>query len=172
MQNTKQTEQTNVVEPSYNTVYRIEHKESGLGNYRSGESPFEAGYSEAVERHPLPYDDSLLVQNGPKGVWGNLDIRQEHFFGFSSKEQLRSWLYEDVFLINLHDKGFVLKLFIVPSEHFFLGHTQVIFVRQEAISSTEHSLLKYFNLSRKVRLLYIHLLALYSIASKKLEIRG
>ena len=152
VQNTKQPEQpeqTNVVEHGYNTVYRIEHKELGWGVYLAGGYPFEAGYSEVAERHPVPYDDSLLVQNGPKDDCGDLHIKPEHFFGFSSKEQLRSWLYEDVFLINLHDKGFVLKLFIVPSEHFFLGHTQVIFVRKEAISSTEHSLLEYFNLSRK-----------------------
>lgn len=152
MQNTKQTEQpeqTNVVEPSYNTVYRIEHKELGCGIYRSGGYPSDARYIYVAERHPVPYDDSLLVQNGPKDDWGYLNIRPEHFFGFSSKEQLRSWLYEDVFLINLHDKGFVLKLFVVPSEHFFLGHTQVIFVRKEAISSTEYSLLVYFNLSLK-----------------------
>ena len=143
------TEQTNVIEPSYDTVYRIEHKESGWGIYRGGAYPFEAGYNDIAERHPVPYDDSLLVQNGPKDAWGDLDIKPKHFFGFSSKEQLRSWLYEDVFLINLHDKGFVLKIFVVPSEHFFLGHTQVIFVRGETISSTEHNLLEYFSLSRK-----------------------
>jgi len=97
----------------------------------------------------MPYNDSLLVENVPKDRWGRLEIRAEHFFGFSSKEQLRAWLYEDVFLTDLHDHGFVMKTFVVPSEHFFLGHTQVIFVRKEAISSTEYSLLAYFNLSRK-----------------------
>ena len=90
MQNTKQTEQTNVVEPSYNTVYRIEHKKLGWGIYLAGSYSFEAEYSEVVERHPVPHDDSLLIQNGPKDDWDDLDIRPEHFFGFSSKEQLCS----------------------------------------------------------------------------------
>ncbi len=142
-----------VQDQTFATVYRIEHKDSGWGIYRGGGynyNPIISDYHHsAPKRHPLPYNDSLLVENGPKDRWGALDIRDMHFFGFSSKEQLRAWLYEDVFLTDLHDHGFVMKTFVVPVEHFFLGHTQVVFVRQEAISSTEHSLLEYFNLSRK-----------------------
>lgn len=103
-----------------NTFLRIEHKDTGRGMYVNGGGmsylPYTIYDIQAHARadngrppkHPNPRDDSLLVQNfKSKGLDLNAHL-YDFIFGFSSMEQLRTWMYDDRWLATLHKNGFVL----------------------------------------------------------------
>ncbi|UUW39853.1 hypothetical protein VP14_166 [Vibrio phage VPMCC14] len=97
-------------------------------------------------RHPLPDEDTKL-----KHYWDSLDYKQqwEHFFGFSSFEQLKRWFYRDSWLSDL-DNYLVISVYSVNELHE--GYTQAICKDENVISKlvefpvtvTESDVLKEF----------------------------
>lgn len=120
-------------------VYRIEDADGG-GIYR-GYSGRSWDYAHDDMKHPLPYEDSLLAP-----LYNKLDssARSNYIYGFSSIQQLRSWIYADGWLLDMHDAGFKLSIYNVTDE-VLMGHTQVMFLRSEAVE--RHDLMEYFNLT-------------------------
>lgn len=124
-------------------VYRIED-DKGVGMYHSSKVEGDE-YCVPVDydRHPTPFDDSLLCNK-----WREMSVidRKSHIFGFSSVEQLRNWIYNDLWLKNLHEEGFVISVFSVERENVIEGHTQALFVRDKATSWVSLSIIEFFNL--------------------------
>lgn len=128
------------------TVYRIETRD-GTGMYGSGGIRMAAGeeaYSDS--RHPGPEDDGKLRKATKERGGGKVYFDYSPFhFGFADIGQLRNWVYEDKWLVALHDSGHVLA--IIESEDVMIGHTQAIFIRPEEYQKV--SILEYFNLTRQ-----------------------
>lgn len=121
-------------------VYRIEDQEGG-GLYRgdnSGSNPLR--YDE--DRHPVPQNDSLLTYNGQEKMLRD-DVPEFYtfsgwfenegfIFGFANTDQLRSWIYNDEWLVKMERRGFRLAVFDIENEHVIVGNTQAIFKRDRA----------------------------------------
>lgn len=106
------------------SFYRLEN-ELGDGVYQMGLREIFARHvatgTVANDRHPMPWDDSKLVDN----AWKQGDIVRDSKwrFGFSSIAQLRSWFYDDKLLLDLSAVGVCLSLYDVP---LLDGHSQAI----------------------------------------------
>lgn len=127
------------------TIYRIETPE-GAGMYCSRVSNI-TNEMQDMFKHPMPDEDDLLVfalkdksENGSYILWSKLE---HYYFGFSSVEQLRRWIYQDEWLRILHDDGLVIT--VIESNDVLLGHTQAMFSGR--VSEQQHSILEFFNLS-------------------------
>jgi hypothetical protein len=123
------------------TIYRIE-LENGDGMYRSrcGLNAFDVMPIGNI-KHPMPHDDSLLEkQREIKGV--DSDKLTSYRFGFSSKGQLRSWIYNDRWLVDLHKIGYVISEYVCSDYDVLVGHTQAIFKNE--IEKESFSILDYF----------------------------
>lgn len=118
------------------TVYRLE-QEDGTGCYRGDLS---LNVEHDIFRHPLPRDDSLLMDN--------LDENSKHFidfhFGFASVDQLRTWFYNDEWIRKIAKNGNVLSVY--EAEEVYLGNTQVCFNRDTAKLIIRHDVLEFFKL--------------------------
>ena len=68
--------------------------------------------------HPLPYEDPLLKF----APWNS-----DYYFGFSSIEQMRRWIYKDEWLSRLAAYGIMLNLYKVPREFCNHGKDQSCF---------------------------------------------
>lgn len=96
------------------TIYRIEHKDQprkGLYSSLTSGSMFDIS-----GRHPAPESDSALAN-----TW------REYcgcYFGFGSVEQLKAWIYNDKWLIDLDAEGYRLAIFEAKG---CIGNTQAIF---------------------------------------------
>ena len=96
------------------------------GFYRSSDEDGEplfrkVGLSDKDElRHPLPSED-----NGVSSYWESLDHdeRTQHFFGFSSFEQLKRWFYRDRRLAEVKD---YIRLSVYNVKILHNGYTQAI----------------------------------------------
>ncbi len=139
------------------TIYRIENN-IGLGMYIGGSSI--ANDMQGM-MHPVPYSDSLLAPaltsalsniadvyveydvDGYSVDWGVKEWWTCRLFGFSSVNQLRQWIYNDIWLLILRDEGFFLAEYTVPSWDCMFGHTQVIFEKTRA-SKRIHDIKQYF----------------------------
>lgn len=122
-------------------VLRIEDR-FGTGMYTSYNFPsFHdiAGFDDT--NHPTPMMDSLLMSN-----LGYNDNMSSHHFGFGSVDQLRRWIYNDDWLRQLHNAGFILVTYDVPDEYVFLGNTQCVFTKCFAYKREEHSIVRFFSL--------------------------
>jgi hypothetical protein len=126
-------------------IYRIEN-DDGLGPYQGRKnddtSLLPMKYS---TEHPAVWDDSMLInkinqqiridaegQDEYKsvGVWGFIDGK--YHFGFGSQDQLRRWVYNDAWMVNLDKHGFHLSVYEVPEMAMMVGHTQAIFQKSFA----------------------------------------
>lgn len=82
------------------------------------------GYITLWERHPLPRDDTALD-------WGDIEYRigvdeLDLFFGFSSKAQLRSWIYNAEWREYLASVGFEVRMWDLPEGSMHSGDTQAV----------------------------------------------
>jgi hypothetical protein len=96
-------------------------------------------------RHPMPSDDSLLMQslkmrNLKFQGYGSLEIH----FGFSSLEQLRSWFYNDDWIRNISNEGIVLSIY--EAEDVYFGNSQLCFNRSSAVLKSQNNLVEFFKL--------------------------
>lgn len=119
--------------------YRIED-ERGYGMYRSGVAP---GCVQDMQpfcmdteqdRHPTPRNDERLWdQVKDRGLSDNCFFCQlnskaeKYFFGFSSKKQLRAWIYKRKWRVELAKSELLLVIYEVTD--FIIGDTQAMFVR-------------------------------------------
>lgn len=122
-------------------VYRLETVD-GVGVYGTGAGAY-VEYD--VWKHPLPQQDSLLVENLSKNNlqfigYGNLNLH----FGFSSVEQLRSWFYNDEWVRDMSQSGIVLSIY--EAEEAYLGNSQMCFNRSTAILKSQNNLIEFFKL--------------------------
>lgn len=130
-------------------VFRIE---CGLGYgmyvYGPAESIFDS--DDIYEKHPSPKRDSLLapilINKGLYYVISDLLCCDDYMFGFDSIEQLRRWIYEDRWLVALHEHDMVIAEYELPDEDVLVGHTQVMFKRQDKYDKEQFDILNYFNL--------------------------
>lgn len=86
-------------------VYRYEHKETGRGPYHSGNEDISEALADhnGSNRHPLPFDDGLNLDN--------CDL----FFGFDSFEKLEEW-FDGIHEI-LYFHGFFVSVYEVDIAH-------------------------------------------------------
>lgn len=111
------------------TVYRVENS-LGAGMYRGCNVPsLDDAYNEC--RHPMPSKDSKLMRSlddaNLVGRYDEVDWSPWRF-GFSSLEQMRRWLYNDVMRSDLKKAGFFVAVYESDEEHH--GDTQAIFKRR------------------------------------------
>lgn len=132
---------------SIKTIYRIESaKGIGLYSYRKADE-FAHGTLVDEHRHPTPSDDSLLVANVREYTCRNYFQIEDHMrFGFCSLEQLRSWIYQDEWLVKLHKYGLKIAEYRLYSENVCEGNTQAIFDGGEVLHKKQYSILEYFGL--------------------------
>ena len=121
-------------------IFRVENNDKQGMYTANGPSFWTLTEGEASDVHPMPFQDSRLV-DACEGI--GLDagcLPSDYRFGFRSIQQMRQWLYQDHWLQYLHDNGFHLSEYSVAEDHYAIGHTQAVFSTEHAIKVAEHSL--------------------------------
>lgn len=114
----------NKIDSSTTLVYRVACKDDvTAGMYSNGAALHVINYSDA--HHPAPTDDSKLSYS-----W--LAWKDRACFGFATIAQLRRWIYYDEWLRSLHEVGQALFVIEVPDKDFRAGHTQAIYLPDNA----------------------------------------
>ena len=116
--------------------YRLEHKDTRMGIYNCFIN-ISFGTS-TNEKHPMPTEDSLLLDNYEK-EWPPAEDDDSYIsncndrfrFGFNSLLQLKNWFYNDWWLKELNDKSIVLRVYEVP--YICEGTTQCIIHAEDHI---------------------------------------
>jgi hypothetical protein len=137
-------------------IYRIEDEDGG-GVYRGDNSDMNPMGGSVSDRHPLPADDSLLQESlrfrmrrdlAKEYQWKHWTsfLEDDFIFGFSSIDQMRNWVYQDVWLRKLDKGGFFLSEFNVPKHHVCVGNTQAVFRRSKATKFHRHTMAEFFKL--------------------------
>lgn len=105
-------------------IYRVENQH-GTGMYHVWDR---FALNENSERHPTPHHDSRLMQAG----WEAFKARyySDVYFGFSSLDQLRSWVYQDRWREELYSHGY--NIHVYEADEALLGDTQAVFVKKLA----------------------------------------
>lgn len=135
-------------------IYRIEDMNGG-GIYRGDNNEKNPLGMWSSERHPAPHNDSLLVENiafhrsreADYEGWstcGWIEVN-EYRFGFSSTDQLRSWVYDDKWLWQMQQNGFRLAVYEV--EDAIVGHTQAIFIRNSSMQVSYFNIADFFGVT-------------------------
>lgn len=96
--------------------YRVEKNGQGMFRYTVNPSmELRDKLSEDMDgRHPMPHDDSALVRNVARMegyVHGRQIFWTDYLYGFSSLEQLKSWIYKDEVRVGLHSLGFTIGVY-------------------------------------------------------------
>lgn len=125
-------------------IYRIEGPD-GKGMYWSAARVPSVCNGMQGDYHPLPEDDSKLQEQ-----MDNVSDMKIYRFGFDSVEQLRAWVYSDVWLQELHDAGFkLITLHYKKESDVLVGYTQVMYNPEHVLHLHTHSIPEYFNLPQK-----------------------
>ena len=134
------------------TVFRIQHKDTGKGMYRhTGRclaSICSSSYDVEYDRHPTPWEDSKLTDSILEkydSVGSVIYNESPYLYGFISVDQLRSWLYRDEWLLGLHNEGYI--LIVVETDDVYTGNSQAVFTAPNGYVT--HSIKEYFNLTDK-----------------------
>lgn len=122
-------------------VYRIENQ-AGEGMYAADHCIYQCPSYEDFGNHKGPQSDNRLLDELRLKNW-SYDIPQHFSFGFSSVEQMRTWLFEDVWLLWLADNGFILA--IIETDDVIAGDTQCIFIKPETYQKVD--IKKFFKLA-------------------------
>ena len=120
--------------------YRIED-ERGRGMYRSWAAPdcvqeMQPGVSDkGNKRHPTPNSDETLWEQakdaGLVTYYNDFHSKAEKFFfGFTSKKQLKAWIFKKEWRKKLANSELMLVTF--QASEYIIGETQVMFVKNEA----------------------------------------
>lgn len=107
-------------------IYRVED-DQGTGMYRTSIALREMNCSD--KRHPSPWDDMKLSE-----PWENMDLyeRSKMFFGFSSLDQLKFWIYLEEWRKLLKKEGYFISVYECEPDDAIIGETQAIFIRSSA----------------------------------------
>lgn len=110
-------------------VYRIEWP-NGTGFYTGAKVALgilcpAIGSEPAVERHPLPHQDTRFMDEYIRLGWEGraMELR----WGFESLKSLRYWFYSDLWIRNMSDAGCLLCTYDVHDDTTVVGRTQVAF---------------------------------------------
>lgn len=134
-------------------VYRIEGVNGG-GIYR-GEYSRQNPMSWVESKHPAPWRDSLLVHNSNRKRGDAFDItdsfdtwfsEENYIFGFASTEQLRSWVFVDLWLWLMQERGFRLAVMEIEDDDVIVGHTQCIFKRENVKQTSYFPIAEFFGI--------------------------
>ena len=119
--------------------YRIHADDNILvgmySSYASENMPATIYEKECETKHPAPRNDSLLVKtymefleaSGASTDAAYIEIGGSGYYGFSSLDQMRRWVYQDEWLEQLDEEGFVISKFEL--EDVIVGNTQAIALR-------------------------------------------
>lgn len=111
-------------------IYRVE-TENQRGMYRGSYVTWLNDNYEPY-RHPLPNEDSRLMQVlRHKELYTSWDACRMHY-GFGSLDQLRRWIYADVAKQELDNLGFAVSVYEIPDSRCAVGDTQAVFFINEA----------------------------------------
>lgn len=108
------------------------------------------------DKHPIPWDDSRLMASyelaDQRSKYESADgvsscYLHDYHYGFSSPEQMRSWIYKDQWLKDMGPNGFRLAVFEMDERDVLLGNTQACFLRENAKTVTFHDAAEFFNLN-------------------------
>lgn len=130
-------------------IFRIENAQ-GSGMYRGGGASLgNCPIYEQNERHPMPFDDSLLISkcgdNVQDSLWSENSIPAKIFsYGFGSIDQLRSWLYKDEWLTWMAENNFVLLEIDASVAH--VGYSQAVYIKNINDVVIKHNIKEFFNL--------------------------
>ena len=103
-------------------IYRVEG-EQGVGLYRCG---LRCGQVMQYKRHPTPSEDAELST-----WWGaNRLIRDQYIFGYSTLEQLKSWIYAKKWRMEIKKAGLVCSVY--ETNDCIVGATQAVFRKSTA----------------------------------------
>lgn len=140
-------------------VLRLEVAGSGVGLYASGLDIVKE--LQDSMKHPAPEADELLwwtlgnyyVDFDGENVAAVYDAAEinlhKWWFCFDSISVVRSWIYRNEWLIELHNNGIVLSEYICFDSDVITGHTQSILKSYEKKFS--YSILEYFNIQPQSR---------------------
>lgn len=104
------------------TVYRIQHL-NGLGLYSTCRRTRTYEQLHDMDKHPCPYNDGL-------------EKFPDHWkFGFSSREQMKGWIYKKEWRKSLDAMGFRLHIFKV--ENCKLGGKQLVYDPESIIGEVK-----------------------------------
>lgn len=111
-------------------MYRV-HKDGVFdrGLYRSNVS---AKLMDTRGRHPNPYNDSKLLENG----WEKLErdaTSSLYYFGFGTLEQFSNWIYNSDWWKELDAEGFVISK--IESPDVIYGYTQAVFKKCDLVET-------------------------------------
>lgn len=117
------------IKPRKELVFRIEDK-NGNGIYRTEHAHmlYELDDQCFGQAHPHPNRDDKLYHH-----WDNLVLfgdYRNYYFGFSTMEQLRRWMFDKAVNQKLHDAGIVISIY--QTEDYYIGDTQMMFRRSTA----------------------------------------
>lgn len=121
------------------TLYRVQNLE-GKGIYATGAASMTGMSSGYSPRHPSPRDDSKLMEQIMLR-FGNADIHGR-LFAFGSLEQLKMWVYMDLWRSGLHDMGFNICVIEIPDNCCAIGDTQAVFELTHVTSVSHLSLME------------------------------
>ena len=113
-------------------IFRVEN-DNGTGMYIGTYGFTAQEYSESMawgaRRHPNPSEDY-----GLRSKWSELrehNTYEQYSFGFSSIEQMRSWVSTNEWREELHAHGFMINMYLADDSH--IGDTQAIFHKGRAV---------------------------------------
>lgn len=114
--------------------YRLEMKDTKQGVYRSDSTEVDEIIEcfTSMDRHPTPWNDSLLGDKLWERKWsefGTNEGMEQYIFGFKSLKQFRAWFYSDVVLLELEEKDIELNLY--QTTDYITGYTQMIARKDE-----------------------------------------
>ena len=105
-------------------IYRVEDL-NGVGLYRCG-CGLRCAEIMQYKRHPTPSEDAEL-----SAWWSrNYKTRAEYIFGYSTLEQLKSWIYAKKWRVEIKQSGLVCSVY--ETNDFIVGATQAVFRNRTA----------------------------------------
>jgi hypothetical protein len=107
-------------------IYRVEHEDNPYkGMYCSDTSD---EFFELKGSHPAPEDDSKFVRSFESLTgksWHTYGEIRHYRFGFSSVDQFKRWVFNDVWRKALDDEGYVIVVY--DARDYAVGDTQAVF---------------------------------------------
>lgn len=130
-------------------IYRIEDQDL-KGPYCQSNA---LSMNQDAQRHPCPSKDSSLVYDFEAHFnpdeYTDFYVPEHYRFGFSSMSQLRAWIYDDDWMIDLHDSGYHLSIYEIERSAVAIGYSQVMFNKDKAVLLRTQSILDAFNITMK-----------------------
>lgn len=123
-------------------IYRIEDQDL-QGPYCKSNA---LSLNQDSQHHPSPSKDSSLVYDFEAHFnpdeYTNFYVPKHYRFGFSSFPQLRAWIYDDDWMIDLHECGYHLSIYELERSAVAIGYSQAMFNKDKATLLRTQSILE------------------------------